>query len=102
MVYTDVVNLVSRPAGDFKENSREILWQNLCLLWSYRLKRRGGGSNCPPPHCIRVKQNLVLGMQIGSSTYKITSGNIHVPSKFDSIRLQDEKSYTLILEMHIL
>ena len=99
MVYTDVVNLVSRPAGDFKENSQEMLWQNLSVLWNYRVKRRGGGSNCPP-HCIRVKQNLVLGLQIGSSTYKITSGNI--PSKFDSIRLQDEKSYTLILEMHIL
>ena len=50
-----VTNLVSKCAGNSKENYHKVSWRELCALQSYRAKCRGGGPWCPPS-LIRVKE----------------------------------------------
>ena len=50
-----VTNLVSKCAGNSKENCHKVSRRELCALQSNRAKCRGGGPFRPPPSLFRVK-----------------------------------------------
>ena len=68
-----VANLVSKCAGNLKENCHKVSWQELCALQSYRAKCQGGhdqgGPSCPPP------SPVLLGLKLINSTSEKHNNN---------------------------
>ena len=65
-----VTNLVSKCAGNSKENCHKVSWRELCALQSYRAKCRGGAIMPPPPSLIRVKLGLISIIRFIATLYE--------------------------------